>query len=323
MAIAKIQSSAVSAFQGNSTTVVSGTSTGYQRTLTVTAGSLLVACIFIANVGATGDLINDVTDSKGQTWTKRTSIRDTVENGLSCFYIYECLAAGAGSTTISLDCAIEDNNNFIIWDVTEYSGVGSVDTGIHDADAVNGAAGSVSTGPVTPSVDDTLVVTGVGARWWYYVQGNGVDDDSPPTGYTTNNLQNGNTYGQFQSAYRILTSAAAQTPSWNGPAGQSADYGAVAAVAVYRAATGTNLRIRAIFNTAINGDSGITAYVWTGEPSSVVATKFTGLTAEASGGVLLINLPSNTTLTNGQSVTVLAFNSADTSGLVTGTVETY
>lgn len=321
MAIAKVQTSAVSAFQGNSTTVVAGTATGYQRVLTVTAGSLLVARIAIRNFGATGDLISAVTDNLGQTWTKRQSKRDVSEDGHGWTYIYECKNAAAGSTTISLDCAIEDNNNYITWEVTEFSGIdisSPYDTG--DADDVAGTAASITTGPVTPAQADSLLVAIVGGKWWYDFNSGG----AAPSGWTLDAIATNNSFVCFQTVSLIVSSTTAQTITWTVPANQSTDDGGSACVAVFKAAAASgDLRVRALFDTAINSDTSITAYVWEGDPSSNVAQKFTGLTAESSGGVLLINLPSSTTLTNGQTVNVLAFNSTDTSGLITASVESY
>lgn len=319
MAVSIVQHTGISAYQGNSTTVVSGTSTGYQRTLTVTAGSTLVARIGIRNVGQTGALISAITDSKGQTWTKREEQQDTAEDSHGWSYIFDCQNAAAGSTTISLDCAVEDNNNFIVWMVTELAGVPT--SSAHDKGnktSVSGTASSISV-PATAALAqaDSIYLVLVSAKWWYDINGG-----SAPTNWTLDGYANANSFVCAMFASRIVTSTTGLGFSVTGVANQSTDDGATGIIYAYKAAGSSNYRVRALFDTTINGDSSITAYVWTGEPSSVVATKFTGLTAEASGGVLLINLPS-TGYTNGQSVNVLAFNSTDTSGLITATVETY
>lgn len=161
-----------------------------------------------------------------------------------------------------------------------------------------------------------MTVAVLGSKWWYYV-------DATPSGYSSINLLDGNAFAQFQSVYKINNAAAIQSISWSGPSGQSTTDGTVAALATYKAAATTNLRVKALFDSAINGDSSITAYVWTTDPSAGVARKFEGLTAEASGGELRIDLPSGAGYTNGQSVNVLAYNSTDTSGLISATVESY
>lgn len=319
MAITKLQTSSVSAFLGNSSTVVSGTATGYQRTITVTSGSLLTAVVWVRNVNAAGELITGISDNKAQTWTKRLSIRDnSVEDGYGWLYLFDCYNAEAGSTTVSLDFTIEDTNNYTVWCVEEYSGIASssaYDTG--DTSAEAGPSDTITVGSVTPADADSLVIAAMGSKWWYYI------DDDTPNDYTNNARYDGNSYGQFHLCHKVLSSSSGQSITWTGPADQSTTDGTLGLIAVYKAASGTNKRIRCLYDSAINGDTDITAWVWTGSFTTTYAQEFSGLTAEASGGVLLINLPSNTTLTNGQSVTVLAENSTDTSGRITGTVETY
>lgn len=321
MPIAKVQATAVAAYQGNGTTVIGGTSQGYQRTLTVTAGSLLVARVFIQRESAASDHLTSITDNKSQTWTRRVAKQNSAINGYGWFYVYECPNAGSGSTTVTLNFANSSTDHFVAWDVTEISGAATSSVfDVSDSDDVDGNASSLTTGPVTPTVAKSIVLGGIGARWWWNVN----SDNSPPSGYTLDNVASGNSYPQFQTISKVLSASSAQSITWTGPSGQSSSNGAVGVVVVYKEATGggTGLRVRCLYNSAVNGDTGITAYVWTGAPESVLAKKYTGLTAEASGGVLLIPV-TGADFSNGQSVNVLAFNATEGASLITGTVETY
>jgi hypothetical protein len=84
----------------------------------------------------------------------------------------------------------------------------------------------------------------------------------------------------------------------------------------------TSLRVKGLFETAINSDSSITAYVWRGEPTTNYATKYTAQTAEASGGILYLT-PAPSGAAAGDTVNVIAYNSADGSDFGTGIVESY
>lgn len=319
MALAIVQNTAVAAYQGNSTTVVSGTSLGYQRTLNVTAGSMLVARVVIRNLSAAGALLTAITDSKSQTWTLRRSERDDGLFGYGWIYTFDTYNAAAGSTTVSLDCTLEDTNNYIAWMVTEVSG--ALTTNAHDTGSsaeVDGTPASIAV-PATATLSqaDEIVFAFVGAKWWYDLNG-GV----PPTGWTLDGLNDSNNIINAMFVSKIVTATTAQSVTFVGVANQSVAEGAMAMIQTYKAGASVNYRVRALFNTAINGDTGITALVWKGSADTVLARQVTSLTAEASGGILFIPLPA-TGYTNGESVNVIAYNSVDTSGLITASVETY
>lgn len=321
MPLAKVQSTSISSFQGDSATVVAGTTTGYQRTLNVTAGSLLVARIAVYNTAATsgGHLINAVTDSKGQTWTRRASAQNTSTSNRLWVYIYDCFNAAAGSTTVSLDCTLEDDANYISWEVSEASGVAT--TSANDQSATTQVAPSAATATVGPtsalSQADEIVFAIAAGKWYWQFNGSG----AAPSTYTLDNLVNDSTYVSMQTAHKIVSATTAVSATWTFPPDQSVNDGGAFALVTYKAASAaTTLRVKFILETAVNGDTGIESLVWRGNPTGAYATQYPAVTAEASGGIVYYS-PAPTGAIAGDSVNGILWNSTDTSGLITGVVE--
>jgi hypothetical protein len=321
MAIAKVQSTSIASYQGDSATVVAGTTNGNQRTIVASAGSLLVARIAIYNTTASSGAhrIDGLTDSKGQTWTRRASVQNTSTSNRAWVYIYECLNVGAGSTTITLDCTLEDDNNFVSWDVAEFSGVATSST--HDQVATTQVAPSAATATVGPTSTlaqaDELVVVIAAGKWYWQFNGSG----AAPSTYTLDNITNDSTYIAMQTAHKIVSATTAVSATWTFPEDQSVNDGGAFALVTYKAATASStLRVKGVFESSINSDSGITMLVWTGSPTATYATEYTGLTAESSGGIVYAS-PAPAGTSAGDSVNLIAWNSNDTSGLIAGVVE--
>jgi hypothetical protein len=318
MAIAKVQSTSVSAFVGDSVTVVGGTTTGYQLSITPTAGSLLVADVAVYNQSTAGHLLTAITDSRGQTWTRRNFKLNSTTAGDTYLYTYDCVNAAAGATTVSLDFAQEDDSNYVGWMITEYSGLATASPADITADAeVGPTAASITVTGSTLAQADELVHISVAGKWWW----NFNTSNTAPSTYTLNGQNNSNLYCPMQSAYKIVSSTTAPSATWTVPADQSIADGGAALLTTYKMAS-TSLRVKGLFETAINSDSSITAYVWRGEPTTNYATKYTAQTAEASGGILYLT-PAPSGAAAGDTVNIIAYNSADGSDFGTGIVESY
>jgi hypothetical protein len=321
MAIAKVQSTSIASYQGDSATVVAGTTNGNQRTIVATAGSLLVARIAVYNTTASGGAhrIDAVTDSKGQTWTRRASAQNTSTSNRAWVYIYDCFNAGAGSTTVSLDCTLEDDNNLVSWEVSEASGVAT--SSANDQVATTQVAPSAATatvGPTSALAQADEIVFGIGAGKWYW-QYNG--SGAAPATYTLDNITTDSTYITMQTFHKIVSATTAVSATLTFPPDESVNDGGAFALVTYKAATASStLRVKGVFESSINSDSGITMLVWTGSPTATYATQYTGLTAEASGGIVYAT-PAPAGTTAGDSVNLIAYNTNDTSGLITGVVE--
>jgi hypothetical protein len=148
-----------------------------------------------------------------------------------------------------------------------------------------GADGTVSVGATSTLAQAVELAIAVATDRYQWGWNSGyADPGNPPSGYTALSGQcadNVNKVG-FQSAYKETSSTAGVDASW-APAQTGGDVTAV--IATFKVST-VQRRLKVLAGTAMNGKTGITLHAWAGTPKDSVAQEWTGLSAEASGGIL-------------------------------------
>lgn len=295
----------------------------------VVAGNALIAQVVAHRAGTpSGNLIagigSRIGGSPANTW--QLAVRESYVSGAGAMTevtIWYALNVAAGDTSIELDFQYEDDSTFCRWGVDEWAGIltsGALDKTASSEVGPNSASITVTGTTLAQAAE--LVIGAVGNKWNFSWNGSASGAGAAPAGgYTVLRGDTDNAVMSFQAAYKEVSATTAPTITWDQV--NDADQGCVAALATFRIGT-INRRIRVAFDAAINGATGITAYAWRGLLESVLPKKYTGLTAEASGGVLLIPVAAGD-YTTGESVSVIAYQPSGTGGctLTTGTVEEY
>ena len=309
-----IQTSTVSRFNGTSA------SPGASITLTgVAAGNALIAVVCASRYGtSSGYHVAAITSSPSSTFsTAGASFRthgDTFRTTVEPFIAH---AVTGGSTTVTLDLTYEDETR-VSWFVVEVNSLASSASFDKTDDAtVDDSATTITAGPTaTLSQASEFILAVAASRYWSTYNGGAV----APSGYTTiaSNLSTDSVGTTFLAAYKNVAATTAVDATWAVPATD----GGAAVVSTFR---NNALVVRCTFLNGtppddIDGITGITAHVWAGDPSAGASTKYTGLSAEASGNTLFIPAPGWATAA--QTVTVIAYSaSGGASPLMLGTVE--
>lgn len=275
------------------------------------------------------DLMSGVTlGGVAMTLAKRTRYqRSSIECVETC--IWYAMNVTSGSKTIALDFVNETLDNLCSWHGDSWAGV--VTTGALDVTADNSASnphsGSFSvpasgaSGTLAQAAE--LVIAVIAAKWsWMW---NGAYDPNGGVAPSTYTLLAGRSQDNvnelpFQSVYKETSATTGVSATW---ALEATDL-TVAALATFKIGT-TQRRVKVLADSAINSASGITAFAWSGDPSSVLATKWTSRTAEASGGIVYLPSPP-AAWTTGAEVNVVLYQPAGdkkTTGFVVGKVEEY
>lgn len=194
-------------------------STGAASSAIDTTGATLLVAVCSGFIGSTPNL----TDSKSNTWTGLT-----IRGGGSLVKIYY-----VANPTVGTNHTFDPSGTNPSCTVAAFSGV--VTTSPFDQENGNtGSGGSVSTGSVTPSEDNELVIAGVTFYPAGVVSING--------GFTITDQVNYVLGAEMGSglAYLIQTSVAAANPAWS----HSGFTDAAVAIATFKAAAATGNRRR-------------------------------------------------------------------------------
>jgi hypothetical protein len=181
--------------------------------------------------------------------------------------------------------------------------------------------GAGDTGTLAQSTE--LVIAAVTDKYQWGLNSGYSDPGIAPSGYTAlagNVADNLNRVG-CQTAYRETNSTAGVSASW-ALAQTGGDVTGV--IATFKIAT-VQRRVKVLADSAMNGATGITAYAWSGDPSTSFATKWTGLSAQPSGGIVYLASPPSGWAT-GSDVNVVLYQPAGTkkgTSFVLGRVEEY
>lgn len=193
---------------------------GATGAIDTTGASLIVAAI--SGFGGSG--FPTITDSKSNTWTGLTA-QGFSGTLMKMFYTVPS-SVGSGHTFTP------GTASFPAICVAAFSGVHA--TPFDQENGATGSGGSVSTGSVTPSEDNELVITGLG---WYPAGAVSING-----GFTISDQENyaaGVNIGAAL-AYLIQTSAAAANPAWS----HAGFTDAAVAIATFKAAAATGNRRR-------------------------------------------------------------------------------
>jgi len=275
------------------------------------------------------DLMTGVTlGGAAMTLAKRVRYqRSTVECIETC--IWYAMDVTSGSKTIALDFVNETLDNLCSWHGDSWAGVAT--TSALDVTAENGTenphSGSfavpASGASATLAQATELVIAVITARYsWMWNGAYSPNGGTAPSTYTflAGRSQDNINELPFQSVYKETAATTGVSAAWTL---ETSDV-TVAAIATFKIGT-TQRRVKVLADTAINSASGITAFAWSGDPSSVLATKWTSLTAEASGGIVYLPDPPVAWTTDAEVNVVLYQPAGDkkTTGFVVGKVEEF
>lgn len=279
----------------------------------VLAGSALV--LIGAGVYADGSLptprLSSVSDTGSNTWANVTNARGA---GSYSPNVYCAVAQNVGAGTPTVTGSFDSSSgNKISWALLEVTGVltsGAVDEIVASITTVSSTSSSAGPTGTLDQANNLLILVAGG---WFGVPTN-------PSGWTSVlSQQNGVNVGA-QISHRVIATTDPQT----GTVPHEATSGASALMVVLKeAAAGGALRYKFQLDPAAftSGDTGITGYVWRNSgPDGTLAEKYEGLAGDATAGDLLItSVPVGVQI--GDTITGVFFNSSDTSGIITGSVE--
>lgn len=177
----------------SSSASVFGTSGGTTGTLDTTGAELLVVCIWDLTAGG-----QNLSDNKSNTYTQLT-VETNFGQSSVCFYdLTPTVGTGHTWTTTS---------RFVGVGVLAMSTTGTPAFDQESGHSQN-ASGNIQPGSLTPTVNDSLIVTAFGSF-------NG-SAPSMPTGYTQVASNTTSTAEAGGMGYKIQTTASAENPTWNG-----------------------------------------------------------------------------------------------------------
>lgn len=303
----------------------------------VSTGNALIAVVAAFRSATTigNNLINGVESRIGGTLDRSFTLarRQQIQGAggqLTEVTIWFALNVSAGNTNVILDFNYEDDSTTCRWGVDEWPSIlttGALDV-TSSGTAASNTASLTTTTTATLAQAVELAIGVIGNRENFSWNGSGADPGAAPAGGWTvlrGQVQDNANDIPWQAVYRETAATSGFSITWN--KAQQLDSGTVAAVATFRIGT-TNRRARFVLDPSVNGATGITAYIWRGLPETVGnnARRYNGITAEASGGIVLVPLGTDSaTYVTGESVNALLMQPAGTRGttLLTGTIETY
>jgi hypothetical protein len=292
-------------------------STSLASTGAIATGATIVVAGTVWNFENAATWISGVTDNKGNSYvvTHRENVAD---NNAMSFFAEAVNVTGGADVTVTLTFGTPNGWNSVQMLLIE---VGNVSPAPKDKLTTSFPALGVTTAATTTgtlSQADEIAIA--------VISGFG-DSITTPSGWTqlatANQVTGDNPAGAVWIGYDAVTATTALVPTWGH------DSAAMATILrTYKAAETDGKRLRVLFDASklTTDDTGITALVWRGNPTTVYALEFTGLAGDATAGELRITDGTTGWPTNmavGETVNVLAYNATDTSGLVSCTVETY
>jgi len=277
----------------------------------VSAGSTLVAIGTAVTTDGLAVLLNSVADTSSNTWGTPTNVRTAGEYAPNVFVcVAQNVAAATPTVTLTLNQSADVKISWALLEVEQVPASGVVETTVVGTSSSGTTTSTAAT--ATLSQPAALAILCVGG--WFGVPQN-------PAGWTNVQLvTNGTPIGSVIT-HRTLASTDSIVGSVTHDLGASVS---AVMVVLKAAASGTTLRLAFSFDssTFTSADTGITGYVWrNATPDSAPAQRFTGLAGAVSAGNLYITTDLPSTLQVADTVYGIFFNSTDTSGLISGTVE--
>lgn len=292
----------------------------------VTAGHavIVVTAAFKTNDSA-GDLVTAVSvgGSAATARVRRTETGTNNHRNEICIWSIDNVTSGDKTVTLTVDGPLAVNWHADSWAIATSSAFDQSATSWFNTDG--GSTPSVPASGVTANLAQAseLVIAAIVDRYQWGFNGGYSDPGAAPSGWTVLGGQvedNADRVG-FQSIYKEVSSTGGVSATWS----LSQTGGAIAlAIATFKIST-VSRRVKVLADSSINSATGITAYAWSSGPDTVLAQKWTGLTAESSGGIVYLTNPP-AAWTAGTEVNVILYQPANdkkSTGFVVGKVEEY
>lgn len=292
----------------------------------VTAGHAVIAVTHAHKQStASGDLVSGVTvgGSAATLAVRRVETNSvTGHRTETCIWFALNQTAGNKAIVVSVNGPLYVNWHADSWAIATTAALDKTTSAwVQGAGSSFTVPASGDTGTLAQAAE--LVIAALSDKYQWGINGGYSDPGIAPTGYTAlagNVSDNVNRVG-CQTAYRETSTTAGVSASW-ALAQTGGDVTGV--IATFKIAT-VQRRVKVLADSAINGVTGITAYAWPGDPSASLATKWTGLNAEAAGGIVYLPSPPAGWAT-GADVNVILYQPAGAkkgTSFVLGRVEEY
>lgn len=232
---------------------------------------------------ASGDLVTGVTigGSAATLAVRRAeSNSGTSHRTETCIWYALNLSSGDKAVVLSVNGPLSVNWHADSWAIATSSALDKTASSWEQGADATVSVGATST--LAQAVE--LVIACATDRYQWGWNSGYADPGNPPSGYTALGGQcadNVNRVG-FQSAYKETSTTAGVDASW-APAQTGGDVTAV--IATFKITT-VQRRLKVLAGSAMNSKTGITLHAWPGNPKDSVAQEWTGLSAQASGGIL-------------------------------------
>lgn len=277
----------------------------------VAAGSTLVVIGAAVKTDGETVLLSSVADTSSNTWGTPTNVRSS---GSYTPNVFVCVAQNVAAATPAVTLTLNQSADVkISWALIE---VENVPTSSAVEATVTGTSASTTTTSTaaTAALSQPAALAILCCGGWFGVPQN-------PSGWTNiQNVPNGVPIGSLIS-HRTLSVTDSISGSVTHEAAAAAS---IAMVVLKAAASGSTLRMKFQFDssTFTSADTAITGYVWrNATPDSAAATRYTGLEGDASAGNLYITSDLPAVLAVSDTIYGIFYNATDTSGLISGTVE--
>lgn len=278
----------------------------------VPAGAALVLIGCATNViGDPMPRVTAVSDSLSSTWGGLTNV---IAGGqYSPPQVFSALAlnvsAGTPTVTATFGTGLLDRASVALLEITGLPTSDALDKSVNHT--VSG--GTSITTPATGALSQAANVLVACFGGWIGTPNN-------PGGWSSVLTQANGAFIGAQISTRIIDDAASRTETFTA---ESIGQGSILML-VLKQAAGAALRYKFEMDTTAftSADTGIVGFVWkNATPDTGTAQKFTGLAGDATAGKLLIDTGLPTDVALSDTIYGIFYNDADTSGLITGTVE--
>lgn len=294
----------------------SATLSGEGGTTTIALNSAVAAGSTLVVVGAVAEypvsqsvLLSSVNDTSTNTWGTPSNVRTTgayLPNVFGC--VAENVAAGSPTVTLNWDSASGVRPSFVLYEISGPVTASGVDKTVTGTSTSALSVSTSATGTLTQANNLAILVAGGWFEW-----------PTNPSGWTSALTVKNGTYIGCQVSHKNVST----TTSITGTVDYEVSASAAALMYVIKeAATATlQYKFQLKASTFTSADTGITGYVWRNSgPDGVFAEKYEGLGGDATAGNLIITgIPAGASVSD--TITGVFYNSTDTSGLISGTVE--
>lgn len=295
------------------------TVTGEDGTLALTsdyvvpsgAALVLIGTGVYSDASSPAPYLSSVADTSTNTWGNVTNVNSA---GYYTPQVFAALAHNVAAATPTVTATFTQStsgNKFSValLEITDAPTSSALDVAVSNTASSGTSITTSSTGPLSQAANALIGCFG----GWIGIPNN-------PSGWSSAlSVSNGGYLG-CQISYRTIDDASSRTETFT----SSEIAGGALLVLVIKQVSGAALRYKFELDdsTFTSADTAITGFVWRNTtPDSAAAQKFTGLAGSATAGTLYVtsNIPAAAKV--GDTLYGIFYNSSDTSGLITGSVE--